>query len=107
NGRAMRACRLRPACRSPRPASLRAWRSRPEPPPFQSFLFFHPSGNFMSSTDTLEPTAPVTTVKAYLRPIDAKGLADFAAGGKANPARRGTNKVHTVMEGQYRSLSHV
>jgi len=61
----------------------------------------------MSSTDLLEPTAPVTTVKAYLRPIDAKGLAEFAAGGKANPARRGTNKVHTVMEGQYRSLSHV
>ena len=31
-----------------------------------------------------------TTVKAYLRPIDAQGLASFAAGGKANPARRGT-----------------
>ena len=64
----------------------------------------------MSSTDLLEPTAPtapVSTVKAHLRPIDGKGLADFAAGGKANPARRGTNKVHTVMEGQYRSLSHV
>jgi uncharacterized OsmC-like protein len=60
----------------------------------------------MSSTDTLDPAAP-TTVKAYLRPIDAKGLAEFAAGGKANPGRRGTNKVHTVMEGQYRSLSQV
>ena len=60
----------------------------------------------MSATETLDPVAP-TTVKAYLRPIDAKGLADFAAGGKANPARRGTNKVHTVMEGQYRSLSMV
>ena len=59
----------------------------------------------MSATDTVE--APVTTVKTYLRPIDAKGLAEFAAGGKANPARRGTNKVHTVMEGQYRSLSSV
>ena len=46
-----------------------------------------------------------TTVKAYLRPIDAQGLATFAAGGKANPARPGTNKVHTGMEGQYRSLS--
>ena len=56
------------------------------------------------TTDTLDP---VTTVKAYLRPIDAQGLAEFAAGGKANPARRGTNKVHTVMEGQYRSISHV
>ena len=37
----------------------------------------------MSSTDLLEPTAPtapVSTVKAHLRPIDGKGLADFAAG---------------------------
>jgi uncharacterized OsmC-like protein len=58
----------------------------------------------MSATDTLEP---VTTVKAYLRPIDSEGLAAFAAKGKANPASRGTNKVHTVMEGQYRSLSTV
>lgn len=56
---------------------------------------------------TADTTAPVTTVKTYLRPIDASGLAEFAAGGKANPARRGTNKVHTVMEGQYRSLSYV
>ena len=54
-----------------------------------------------------EAVAPVSTVKAYLRPIDAAGLATFAAGGKANPARRGTGKVHTVMEGQYRSLSYV
>lgn len=59
----------------------------------------------MTTTDTTA-TAP-TTVKAYLRPIDAAGLATFAAGGKANPARRGTNKVHTVMEGQYRSLNYV
>ena len=58
----------------------------------------------MSTTDTLEP---VTTVKAYLRPIDSEGLAAFAAKGKSNPASRGTNKVHTVMEGQYRSLSTV
>jgi len=56
---------------------------------------------------TAELNAPVTTVKTYLRPIDANGLANFAAAGKVNPARRGTNKVHTVMEGQYRSLSHV
>jgi uncharacterized OsmC-like protein len=61
----------------------------------------------MSATDTFEPTSPVTTVKAYLRPIDGTGLAAFAAKGKANPASRGTNKVHTVMEGQYRSLSYV
>jgi len=56
------------------------------------------------TTDTLEP---VITVKTCLRPIDGQGLAAFAAAGKANPARRGTNKVHTVMEGQYRSLSYV
>ena len=59
----------------------------------------------MSDTATTESTP--TTVKAYLRPIDAAGLATFAAKGKANPAMRGTNKVHTVMEGQYRSLSTV
>lgn len=57
-------------------------------------------------SDTLAPTTP-TTVKAYLRPIDAAGLATFAAKGKANPGSRGTNKVHTIMEGQYRSLSYV
>ena len=56
-------------------------------------------------SDTLATTP--TTVKAYLRPIDAAGLATFAAKGKANPGSRGTNKVHTVMEGQYRSLSYV
>jgi uncharacterized OsmC-like protein len=56
---------------------------------------------------TAETTAPVQTVKAYLRPIDAQGLAAFAEKGRGNPASRGTNKVHTVMEGQYRSLSYV
>jgi uncharacterized OsmC-like protein len=48
-----------------------------------------------------------TTIKTYLRPIDRAGLAKFAEAGCANPAKRGTNKVHTVMEGQYRSLSYV
>lgn len=56
---------------------------------------------------TAETTAPVQTVKAYLRPIDAQGLAAFAERGRGNPASRGTNKVHTIMEGQYRSLSYV
>lgn len=56
---------------------------------------------------TAETTAPVQTVKAYLRPIDANGLAAFAEKGRGNPASRGTNKVHTIMEGQYRSLSYV
>lgn len=52
-------------------------------------------------------TAAPTTVKAYLRPIDRDGLMAFADKGRNNPASRGTNKVHTVMEGQYRSLSYV
>jgi uncharacterized OsmC-like protein len=51
--------------------------------------------------------AEPTTVKAYLRPIDRDGLMNFAAAGRANPSRRGTNKVHTVTEGQYRTLSYV
>ena len=48
-----------------------------------------------------------STVRDYLRPIDRDGLMKFAAAGKADPSRRGTNKVRTVMDGQYRSLSHV
>jgi uncharacterized OsmC-like protein len=73
-------------------------------------LYTHPNRNTAMTSATIADTpttAGPTTVKAYLRPIDAAGLATFAAGGKANPARRGTNKVHTVMEGQYRSLSYV
>ncbi|MDO4637826.1 MAG: OsmC family protein [Lautropia sp.] len=55
----------------------------------------------MSQADT------TTTVKTYLRPIDRDGLLAFAVKGRNNPDSRGTNKVHTVMEGQYRSLSYV
>ncbi|MEP6874412.1 MAG: OsmC family protein [Burkholderiales bacterium] len=47
------------------------------------------------------------TVTTSLRPIDREGLLAFAEKGRNNPASRGTNKVHTVMEGQYRSLSYV
>ena len=47
------------------------------------------------------------TVKTYLRPIDRDGLLKFAQSGKENPERRGTNKVHTVMQGQFRSWSFV
>lgn len=54
-----------------------------------------------TATDTTE------TVKTYLRPIDRDGLMSFAEQGRSNPARRGTNKVHTVCEGQYRTLSYV
>ncbi len=60
----------------------------------------------MSVDTAIAPAAP-TTVKAYLKPIDGEGLAAFAAKGRANPASRGTNKVHTVMQGMYRSLSYV
>jgi len=47
------------------------------------------------------------TVTTYLRPIDRDGLMKFAEAGRANPDKRGTNKVHTVTEGQYRTLNHV
>jgi uncharacterized OsmC-like protein len=56
-------------------------------------------------TTTLD--TPTTTAKAALRPINREGLMAFAEKGRNNPGSRGTNKVHTVMEGQYRSLSHV
>lgn len=48
-----------------------------------------------------------TTVRAYLRPIDRDGLMAFAEKGRNNPGSRGTNKVHTIMQGMYRSLSYV
>lgn len=56
------------------------------------------------TTETLEP---VTTIRTWLRPIDRDGLLAFAEKGRHNPQSRGTNKVRTVMEGQYRSLSYV
>lgn len=48
-----------------------------------------------------------TTIKTYLKPIDREGLLTFAAAGRDDPARRGTNKVHTVVDGMYRTLSYV
>ena len=47
------------------------------------------------------------TVSTYLRPIDRDGLMTFAEKGRANPQMKGTNKVHTVTEGQYRTVSYV
>jgi uncharacterized OsmC-like protein len=47
------------------------------------------------------------TVTAHLRPIDRDGLLAFAEKGRANPQARGTNRVHTVTEGQFRTLSTV
>jgi uncharacterized OsmC-like protein len=48
-----------------------------------------------------------TSVQSYLRPIDRDGLMAFAEKGRNNPASRGTNVVHTVCQGQYRTLSYV
>lgn len=63
-------------------------------------------------TQSTTTTSTVTgdsagTVTAYLKPIDTEGLAAFAQKGCANPSARATNKVHTVMQGQFRSLSYV
>lgn len=53
-------------------------------------------------------TATVTNIEdTYLRPIDRDGLMGFAEKGRNNPGSRGTNKVHTVCDGQYRTLSYV
>lgn len=64
----------------------------------------------MSNMADMKPAATAGAVhaeKPTLRPIDRDGLLKFAAAGKADPSRRGTNKVHTVMQGQYRSWSFV
>jgi uncharacterized OsmC-like protein len=52
-------------------------------------------------------TATPQTVKTFLRPIDRDGLMKFAELGRNDNTRRGTNKVHTVVDGQYRTLSYV
>ena len=54
----------------------------------------------------IEPIS-VNTVKTHLRPIDRDGLMAFAEKGRNNPASRGTNKVHTAVDGQYRTRSYV
>jgi uncharacterized OsmC-like protein len=51
--------------------------------------------------------ADTTTETKYLRSIDRDGLLKFAQSGRDNPDRKGTNKVHTVMQGQFRSWSFV
>lgn len=66
--------------------------------------------NNTNTTNTTNSTASNSageTVSVYLKPIDAQGLAGFAQKGLANPQSRGTNKVRTVMQGQFRSLSYV
>ena len=54
-------------------------------------------------TDAATKTASAT----FLAPIDRDGLVGFAEKGRNNPSACGTNKVHTVMQGKYRSLSYV
>jgi uncharacterized OsmC-like protein len=51
--------------------------------------------------------ADTKTETSYLRPIDREGLLKFAQTGRDNPERKGVNKVHTVMQGQFRSWSFV
>jgi uncharacterized OsmC-like protein len=51
--------------------------------------------------------ADTKTETTYLRSIDREGLLKFAQAGRDNPERKGTNKVHTVMQGQFRSWSFV
>ncbi|PHY05721.1 MAG: peroxiredoxin [Alcaligenaceae bacterium] len=55
----------------------------------------------------MSDASAASTVTAYLRPIDREGLLGFAEKGRVDPTRKGTNKVHTVCEGQYRTLSYV
>jgi uncharacterized OsmC-like protein len=55
----------------------------------------------------MSASAAPETIRTYLRPIDRDGLAKFAEKGRGNPDARGTNKVHTVVDGQYRTLSYV
>ena len=55
----------------------------------------------------MSTTTMPETVTAYLRPIDSEGLAAFSEKGRSNPDMKGTNKVHTVCEGQYRTINKV
>lgn len=61
----------------------------------------------MSDTATSNSVQTLKSTGIFLRPIDRDGLLTFAEKGRNNPQSRGTNKVHTVMQGQYRSLSQV
>jgi uncharacterized OsmC-like protein len=47
------------------------------------------------------------SISSHLRSIDRDGLMTFAEKGRSNPDIRGTNKVHTITEGQYRTISQV
>lgn len=47
------------------------------------------------------------TVSSHLRSIDRDGLMTFAEKGRNNAGTRGTNKVHTITDGQYRTVSHI
>jgi uncharacterized OsmC-like protein len=47
------------------------------------------------------------TLAAFVKPIDAVGLAAFAEKGRNNPNARGTVRSRTVYDGQFRSLTYV
>lgn len=51
--------------------------------------------------------ATVLQAKTVLEPIDAEGLANLAAKGKANPANVVTLKARTVCESKFRNLTYV
>jgi uncharacterized OsmC-like protein len=55
--------------------------------------------------DTADTHAPIA--QTCLGPIDRDGLLNFAAAGRANPDKRGTNVVRTVSVGQFRTLTYV
>ncbi len=59
------------------------------------------------ATPTRAVEAAQSSVKTFLRAIDRNGLEAFAEKGRNNPASRGTNKVHTVVDGKFRTLSYV
>lgn len=51
--------------------------------------------------------ATVLKFKPVLEPIDAQGLADLAAKGKANPSNIVTLKAKTVCEKRFRNLTYI
>lgn len=55
----------------------------------------------------MNDVAAPAAAKVHLKPIDAKGLSEFAAKGRANPCAQGTMKAHTIADGQFRNLTYI
>jgi uncharacterized OsmC-like protein len=53
------------------------------------------------------PAETLSTTVSYLRPLDAEGLENLGAKGKANPTSVVTLKAKTVCEGQFRMQTYV